>query len=169
MDENSDYLTLWTHYESRGFDDKNRMIATASLLISFAAALLGASFGAIGASPRTAAVLAILSGLMALWSVVMIEVFKIHAGRNFDDADIIRDKLDDRLKAILPRKRSADGLPKVSILNNKFGNWLAETPPGSATGRIFGFFSSISLSVAVISVVSAVALLMTFNRATGFW
>src|SRR5713101_8023944 len=150
MDENSDYLTLWTHYESRGFDDKNRMIATASLLISFAGALLGASFGSIGASPRTAAVLAILSGLMALWSVVMIEVFKIHAGRNFDDAEIIRDKL-------------ADGLPKVSILNNKFGNWLAETPPGSATGRIFGFFSSISLSVAVISVVSAVALLMTFN------
>jgi hypothetical protein len=51
MDENSDYLTLWTHYESRGFDDKNRMIATASLLISFAGALLGASFGSIGASP----------------------------------------------------------------------------------------------------------------------
>ena len=40
---NSDYLTLWTHYEGYGSDDKNRMISTASLLIGFAGVLLGAS------------------------------------------------------------------------------------------------------------------------------
>lgn len=40
MEGNSDYLTLWTHYESRGSDDKNGMISTASLLISFSGALL---------------------------------------------------------------------------------------------------------------------------------
>ncbi len=54
MDGNSDYLTLWTHYESRGFDDKNRMIATASLLIGFAGAMLGASIGSLGPSLRIA-------------------------------------------------------------------------------------------------------------------
>jgi hypothetical protein len=32
MGEQSDYLELWIHYEDRGFDDKNRMISTASLL-----------------------------------------------------------------------------------------------------------------------------------------
>jgi hypothetical protein len=147
MDGNSDYLTLWTHYENRGFDDKNRMISTASLLIGFAGAMLGASISS--PQPATAAGLAILSGLTALLSAATIKLFKIHAGRNFKAADMIQDNLDDGLKAILARTRPAPA--PVSILN--FVNWLSLTRPGSATGRIFGFFSAISLSVAVVSVV----------------
>jgi hypothetical protein len=27
MDGNSDYLTLWTHCEGRGYDEKNRMMS----------------------------------------------------------------------------------------------------------------------------------------------
>src|SRR6266571_9552552 len=43
MDGNSDYLTLWTHCETRGYDEKNRMISAASVLISLAGTLLVAS------------------------------------------------------------------------------------------------------------------------------
>src|SRR5262245_44275725 len=104
MDAKSDYLALWTHYESRGFDDKNRMIATASLLISLAGALLGASISSLVASPRqpgTAAGLAICSGLTSLVAAILVEVFKIHAARNFEAADRIRGKLSDDIKGIL--------------------------------------------------------------------
>ena len=90
MNGYSDYLTLWKHYDSRGFDDKNRMISTASLLISFAGALLGASISSLVASPRQlgmAAGLAMLSAFTALGSGILVKVFKIHAARNFVAAD----------------------------------------------------------------------------------
>src|SRR5262245_1533532 len=154
MDPNSDYLTLWTHYEGCGSEDKNRMISTASLLIGFAGVLLGASISSVVASPRqlgTAAVLAILSALTALVSAILIEVFNIYAARNFKAADMIRLKLNKDLKAemekIIARMRPAD--PKVRIIDPR--TWperLAGPPPGSATGSgtppvtgpIFAFF-----------------------------
>ena len=94
--------------------------------------------------------------------MVLVSVFNIHAVQNFVAADeICRINLDGRLKEIVAKIRPAED-PPVSILN--FGKWLALRRPGSVTGRIFVFFSAISLSV---TVVSAIVLLMTFNEATG--
>jgi hypothetical protein len=175
MDRSSDYLTLWTHYEGCGSDDKNRMISTASLLIGFAGVLLGASISSVVASPRqlgTAAVLAILSALTALVSAILIGVFKIYAARNFNAADMIRHKLNEDLKAILDRIRPVPEMedlarmrpadPKVTIIDPRtWLEWLARTPPGSATGPIFAFFSKISLFVAAVSFfVAAVSLVV---------
>jgi hypothetical protein len=164
MDRNSDYLTLWTHYEGCGSDDKNRMISTASLLIGFAGVLLGASISSLVASPRqlgTAAVLAILSALTALMSAILIGVFNIYAARNFNAADMIRLKLNQDLKAILddirPDIRPVNNMEEIRARMRRaeqgWLNWLARTPPGSATGPIFAFFSTISLFVAAVSVI----------------
>jgi hypothetical protein len=159
MDLNSDYLTLWAHYESRGFDDKNRMISTATLLISFAGVLLGASISSLVATPPqpgAATVLAILSALIAAVSALLVGVFKIFAARNFNAADLIRHKLNDDLKAILDDIRLVDNMEEIRARMRRaehgWLNWLARTPPGSATGPIFIFFSTISLFVAVVSV-----------------
>lgn len=168
MDRNSDYLTLWTHYEGCGSDDKNRMISTASLLIGFAGVLLGASIGSVVANPRqlgTAAVLAILSALTALLSAILIGVFKIYAAQNFNAADMIRHKLNEDLKEILHRIRPVPEMeeilarmrladPKVTIIEPRtWLEWLARPSPGSATGHIFALFSTISLFVAAVSLI----------------
>ena len=152
MDQNSDYLTLWTHYEGCGSDDKNRMISTASVLIGFAGALLGASISST--QPWVGRLLAMLSIIVALMSWVLTEVFKIYAGRNFRIADTIRPKLNDDLKAIL------DIQPAQPKLIFGFANKLAEPPHISATGRIFTFFVTISLFVALLS---AIVLLIKFR------
>jgi hypothetical protein len=162
MDRNSDYLTLWTHYEGCGSDDKNRMISTASVLIGFAGALLGAS---ISSKQWVAVGLAILSLVVALMSWVLIQVFKIFADRNFKIADKIGRKLNDDLKAIIKTR------PLEPTLLFGFVNKLAKRPDELAelseqqhhpvTGPIFKFFSTISLFVAIVSVI--VALLKMFR------
>ena len=166
MDGNSDYLTLWTHCEGRGYDEKNRMISAASVLIGLAGTLLVASISAlVGTNPEhpgIAAELAVLSGLTALLSAALVRVFDTHATRNFNAADMIcRENLSDGLKAIVAKIQPADD-PPVSMLN--FGKWLASRRQGAVTGCIFGFFWAISLCVTVVSVL---VLLVTFNEATG--
>jgi hypothetical protein len=104
----------------------------------------------------TAAVLAILSGLTALVSAVLVKVFEEHARRNFDSAKVIREKLSGSAKTVLDELRPTESRAEVRVLN--FSKWLTITPLGS-TGRIFGFFFAISLLGAAISVM---VLLMTF-------
>ena len=163
MDGNTDYLTLWAHCESQGYDEKNRMISAASVLIGFAGTLLAASISTLVENKPEylgiAAGLAFLSGLTALLSAALVRVFKVHAVQNFVAADACRDNFDDRLRTFVAKIRPACD-PRVSILN--FGMWLALRKPGSVTGRIFGFFWAISLFV---TVVSAVVLLITFYKA----
>ena len=156
MDQNSDYLTLWTHYEGRGSEDKNRMISTATVLIGFAGALLGAS---VSSKQWVAVILAILSLAVALMSWVLIQVFKIYADRNFKIADTVGRELNDHLKAIIKTRP-----PEPKLLFG-FANKLAKPPDELAeppeqqchpvTGPIFTFFTGISHFVAFASVIVA--------------
>jgi hypothetical protein len=131
----ADFLSLWVHYEERGYDDKNRMISTASLLIGFSGALLGMSISALS-TPAVAIVVAVLSCLTSLVSAILVEFFEIFAGWNFHDAALIRKENFGDVNFILDEIRPLpkDGQPKNGPPPQgrlrAIGAWLANPPQG---------------------------------------
>ena len=70
MAKQSDLLTLWVHYESRGYDDKNRMFAASTLLLGASGGLFGGAVTCLTARPTqslAASVLATLSQRLGQW------------------------------------------------------------------------------------------------------
>ena len=154
MGEKPDYLTLWTHYEGRGFDDKNRMVSTASLLISFAGVLLGSAVSVLvqEAAGPASCLGARHPEITSLLSALLVRVFAIHAERNFDAADKIKPHLEQEILSLIP----AGAPEKASVLF--LPTWISRTPPGAKVGRIFGMFTVISFGSAMVSAVLVVAL-----------
>jgi hypothetical protein len=153
MGEQSDYLELWIHYEDRGFDDKNRMISTASLLLSVSGGLLGASasVGAVGQRALAASGLA-----LSLVSAVLVAFFRHHAERNFDAAELIRPHLHSNVQLVLNQIRPArvhdhQSAGLLRRTRQHFLGWLADTPRGAGTGRIFRTIFWLSLAMACVS------------------
>jgi hypothetical protein len=158
MDERSDYLTLWTHYENRGYDDKSRMLTSASLLIGISGVLFGAAITCFTASPPqpgASIAMALLSAAVAFLSLVLVDFFAGHADRNFRSADHIRitrgsneaNRLGEGVERLL---KEVDDLRKkvgeVSLLGA--GEWLSKQDPNKTVGRVFLVFRVISALMA---------------------
>lgn len=114
----TDYVGLWQYFEKRGTDLKGSMLQVLTLLIGFAAAILGFavdqtlsfSQAPFVKDPLLLLILSCVGIVIAIYADLVIEEFGEHINRNFDRADHTR--IGDRsLDEILEHSEAAD-LPK---------------------------------------------------------
>jgi hypothetical protein len=140
----SDLLSLWQHFEDQASQDKDRMIASVTLLFGFISAFLGSAIielapGKDGPRPLVSGALAILGFLAALWARHLVGVFANHAGRKYAKAD----HLCPRFKEIFPVFKEVHNV-RINT---------AQEPNSSRfekVGRIFDRFAFISEIFAAI-------------------
>jgi hypothetical protein len=159
MDQRADYLTLWVHYESRGYDDKNRMISSSALLLSVSGVLFGAGITWVTASPHQpiqTMILAAMSICAAVLSVILIGFFAGHADRNFRSAELIKkgsrgrtSLLSEDICQALSNIDEERKQPPQSLHLFGSGKWLSTLGKGASVGRIFNVFYWISWAAAV--------------------
>jgi hypothetical protein len=139
--DRGDLLSAWQHFETQATDDKNKMIATASWLISLSVTLLTMSFTEYcGENALGCRSLLIGAVILSLFSTLMVITFAGHANRRYN--------LSNRVRRTYICRDFAD----VDIA---FGPEYVERKYyilGSHIGRIFDGFFIFSMIVAVVSI-----------------
>jgi hypothetical protein len=111
----TDYVELWKYFETRGSELKGTMLQVLTLLIGFAAAILGfavdktLSFSQppFVKDPLLLMILSLAGIAIAIYGEIVIREFAEHINRNFDRADYTR--IGDRpLDEILAHSEAAD-------------------------------------------------------------
>ena len=121
-----DYQELWQYFESRGSELKGTMLQVATLLIGFAAAILGyavdktLSFDSspLAQKPLLLLMLASVGIAIVIYAEVVIREFGKHINLNFDRADYSRTgdrPLDEILSYSESAARSIQKLPNICI------------------------------------------------------
>ncbi|WP_143018357.1 hypothetical protein [Belnapia rosea] len=164
------------HYESRGDDDKSRMLSSSALLLGVSGALFGAAVSCFTASPSqtlAAVLLAMFSLAFAFFACVLVGFFAAHASRNFACSNLIRTRESDKPSALateaatllreLDQARSQ--APRVMLPGA--GRWLSDWGPRVRTSRIFLVLSLISAVLTLPPILLLIGICLRPSSRTG--